>query len=56
MVHLKLLFVLYIVLSDSTFWERASLMALLCVMFLVFFYHFPTWCPGSGVVFDCMDS
>ena len=24
--------------------------------FLVFFFSFPIWCPGSGVVFDCMDS
>ena len=27
----------------------------LCV-FCVCFYHFPIWCPGSGVVLDCIDS
>ena len=28
----------------------------LCVMFFVCFCHFPMWCPGSGVVLDCIDS
>ena len=35
--------------------KRADLMALLYVMFSCF-CHFPILCPGSGVVFDCMDS
>ena len=34
-----------------TCWERAELLALLCVMFL-YFCHFPIWCPGEGVVLD----
>ena len=34
---------------------RADLLALLCVMFLMFCY-FPMWCPGSGVdIDDCND-
>ena len=38
-----------------TCWERASLLALLYVMFLMF-CHFPVWFPGSGVVLDCIYS
>ena len=38
-----------------TSWERADLLALLYVMFFVCFCHFPIWCPGSDVVFDCID-
>ena len=34
--------------------DRASRLALLYVMFIVF-CHFPVWCPGSGVVLDCID-
>ena len=46
-----------------TCWERAGLLggpalhptATVCdVLFL--FCHFPVWCPGSGVVLDCIDS
>ena len=36
-----------------TCWERASLLALLYVMFSC---HFPMWCLGLGVVLDCIDS
>ena len=41
-----------------TCWEKAYLLALLYVMFSCFlvFCHFPICCPGSGVVFDCIDS
>ena len=39
-----------------TCWERADLLALLYVMFFVCLRHFPMWCPGSGVVLDCIDS
>ena len=39
-----------------TCWERADLLAVLYVMFSCVFCHFPTWCPGSGVVFDCINS
>ena len=38
-----------------TCWEMANLLALLCVIFWCF-RHFPMWCPGSGVVLDCIDS
>ena len=37
-------------------WERADFLALLYVMFSCVFCHFPIWYPGSGVVFDCIDS
>ena len=36
-------------------WERAVLLALVCDILLCF-CHFPVWCPGSGVVLDCIDS
>ena len=37
-----------------TCWERADLLALLCVIcFIVYLLQF--WCPGSGVVLDCID-
>ena len=29
---------------------------LLWLLCLFCFCHFPTWCPGSGVVLDCIDS
>ena len=50
-------------------WEIANLLALLCVcmcvcmckcarvcvMFYCFFLSLSVWCPGSGVVLDCID-
>ena len=39
-----------------TCWVRDSILALLCVMFYCVYCHFPMWCPGSGVVLDCIDS
>ena len=38
-------------------WEMDDLLDLLpvCDVFLCF-CHFPIWCSGSGVVFDCIDS
>ena len=30
--------------------------ALLYVMFSCVVFHFPVWCPGLGVVHDCIDS
>ena len=33
-------------------WPHGSLV---CDVFLCF-CHFPMWCPGSGVVLDCIDS
>ena len=36
-------------------WKRADLLALLYVMFIVF-STLSLWCPGSGVVLDCIDS
>ena len=36
----------------------AKLLTILCdtVMFSCVFCHFPMWCPGSGVVLDCIES
>ena len=34
---------------------KTNLLALLGVILLCF-CHFPMWCPGSGVVLDCIDS
>ena len=36
----------------------ANLLTILCdtVMFSCVFCHFPMWCPGSGVVLDCIES
>ena len=39
-----------------TCWERADLLVLLYVMISCVFFHFLIWCPGSGVVFDYIDS
>ena len=38
-----------------TCWKRADLLALLYVIYLCF-CHILFQCPGSGVVFDCIDS
>ena len=40
-------------LSPAAKWERADLLK---VTVFLFFCHFPMWCPGSGVVLDCIDS
>ena len=39
-----------------TCWEKAHLLALLYVMFSCGFLALSKWCPGSGVVLDCIDS
>ena len=36
-------------------WKKADLLALVCDVF-VCVCHFPIWCTGSGVVFDCVYS
>ena len=39
-----------------TCWEKGwPLCSPVCDVFLCF-CHFPMWCPGSGVVLDCIDS
>ena len=38
-----------------TYWERADLLALVCVVNLCGCY-FPIWYPEPGVILDCMDS
>ena len=50
-------FVMLSCLLIAALCERACLLALLYVMiYCVFFVTSPTWCPGSGVVLDCIDS
>ena len=39
-----------------TCWERAELLALLCVGVFLVFLSFSVWCSGSSVVLDCIDS
>ena len=36
--------------------ERADLLALVFFLCLLFICYFPIWCPGTGVVVDCIDS
>ena len=42
-------------LWSSACWERADILALVYV-FIVIFFYFPIWYPGSGAVLDCIDS
>ena len=37
-----------------TCWERADLLALVCGVYCEL--SLSHWCPGSGVVLDCIDS
>ena len=62
MDHLCYLCLVFVMLSRSvhcclvvTCWERADLMALVCDVYCVFCHNL-MWCPGSGVVLDCIDS
>ena len=38
-----------------TYWEKADLLALVCVVKLCGCY-FPIWYPVPGVILDCIDS
>ena len=49
------LFCLFIVALWSPA-EKGLTSWLLLVMFIVFFFYFPMWYPGSGVVLNCIDS
>ena len=58
-MDLFLLFVfVYVILSCLvvTCWERADLLALLCVVFSCVLCRILIQCPASGVVLDCTDS
>ena len=54
-IYLRFMFVFGILpcLFFATLLSAAWLSGILC--FLVF-CHFPLWCPGTGVVLDCIDS
>ena len=39
-----------------TCWKSADILSLFYVMLSCVVFHFPIWSPGSGVVFDCIDS
>ena len=57
--YLCLVFVMLSLLFIAALWSPAGkglTSWLLFVMFnCFFFYHFPMWYPGSGVVLDCID-
>ena len=38
-----------------TCWKGSNLLALLYVMFSLCFCYFLMWCPGLGVVLDCIN-
>ena len=40
---------------DHVLGKGRPLGSLVCDVLLCF-CHFPIWCPGSGVVFDCMNT
>ena len=50
-----MLFCLFNAAMWSPSGKGAGLLALF-VWSVVVFCHFPVWCPGSGVVIDCIDS
>ena len=39
----------------AALWSPTTIHSLVCDVFLRF-CHFLIWCPGSGVVIDCIDS
>ena len=51
-------FVLFSCLFIAALWSPAGkgLTLALALDVLLCFCHFPMWCPGSGVVLDCIDS
>ena len=57
--YLCFMFIMLSCLFNAALWSPAGkgqpLGALVCDVFLRF-CHFPMWCPGSGVVLDCIDS
>ena len=57
--YLCLVFVMLLHMFIAALWspaEKRLTSWLLVVMFNCFFYHVPTWYPGSGMVLDCIDS
>ena len=46
---------LFIVALWSPAWEGLTSW-LACMWYFIVFCHFSMWCPGSGVVLDCIDS
>ena len=54
---LQFVFRVCLCLFLAVLWPHAGkgLLALLCVMFFLMFLSFFIWCPGLGVVIDCID-
>ena len=61
MDHFYLLCFVFVMLSclfNTALWPPAGkglTSWLSYVWCFVVFHHFPVWCPGSGVVLDCID-
>ena len=57
--YLWLVFVMLLRPFIAALWSLAgkglAFGSLVCDVFLCY-CHFPMWCPGSGVVLDCIDS
>ena len=53
-------FVIYVLfLFIAALWSPAGkglTSSLACILSSLMFGHFPMWCPGSGVVLDCINS
>ena len=59
LVFLCLVFRMCSCLYNAALWSRAGKGLpswLFLVMFIVFFFYFPMWYPGSGVVLGCIVS
>ena len=57
--YLCFMFVMLSCLFNAALWSPAGkglASWLSCVWSSVVFCHFPVWCPGLGVVLDCIDS
>ena len=57
--YLCFLFAMPSYLFNAAMWSPAQKglnFWLSCECFFVCFCHFPVWCPGSGVVRDCINS
>ena len=55
--YLCLVFVMFLCLFIAALWSPVGkgLTSWFSFVMFVFFFHFPMWYPGSGVVLDCID-
>ena len=55
----KGMFVMLSCLFIAALWspsEKGLTSWLSCIRYFLVFCHFPKWCPGEGVILDCIDS